>query len=133
MRHGLDQIFYPLQITWTMSFGFTYVAIALLYIRLFPETRLRKIAIVMGVIGGLAAISDVGILIWQCTPIAFFWDKSIPGGHCIEQSKTYVSCSAFVVVLTFILFLVPIPTIYGLHMTPMKKFGLVLTLSTGAL
>lgn len=127
------QIFYPLQITWTFNFGFTYAAIAFLYLRHFPETMLAKAAVVMGAIGMLTAIVDAGVLIWQCTPIAFVWDKSIAGGHCIDQNRAYTATSALILVLIFVLFFLPLPTIYGMQMSPTKKLGLTLTLSIGAL
>lgn len=87
----------------------------------------------MGVIGALDGIANVVILIWQCTPVAVFWDKSIPGGHCIKQKLTYKTNSAIIVVLISTLFFLPIPTIYSLHMSSAKKLGLAITLSMGFL
>ena len=127
------QFFFPLQILFVVNFTFTYVAIALLYIRLFPETKLRKAAMVMGIIGLLDGTADVVTLIWQCTPVAYFWDKSIPGGHCINQTLSYKIASAIIVVLISTLFFLPVPTIYSLHMSSAKKLGLAVTLSMGFL
>lgn len=94
---------------------------------------MAKVATVMGVLGMLTAIADVGILIWQCTPIAFFWDWSIPGGHCINQQRAYTAAAVLIMVLVFVLFFLPLPTLYGLHVSSTKKLGLTLTLSMGAL
>ena len=94
---------------------------------------LAKAAVVMGAIGMLTAIVDVGVLIWQCHPIAFVWDNSIPGGHCINQHRAYTAASALILVLIFVLFFLPLPTLYGMTKSPTKKLGLTLTLSMGAL
>ncbi len=133
MHPMFPQYFYPLQITFAAAFGSNYVSIALQYVRLFPETTLRKASIWMGTIGGLHATITMGILIGQCTPVAYFWDKSIPGGRCIKQQLTYKTTSSHLVILVGILFLLPIPTILSLHMSPTKRWGLVLTFSLGAL
>lgn len=94
---------------------------------------LAKVAVVMGVIGMLTAIVDAGFLIWQCTPVAFVWNKSIPGGHCINQHRAYTTAASLILALVFVLFFLPLPTLYGMHMSTTKKLGLTLTLSMGAL
>lgn len=126
------KMFYPFQLTWTSAFGVTYLSVLALYIRVFPNTWLRKWSIYSGIVAILFEVSTLGWLIFQCTPIRFFWDKSKPG-HCINQSQTYVITSAMVAIMIVWLYLLPIPAVWSLQLSKGRKYGLAVTFSVGAL
>jgi hypothetical protein len=106
-----------------------------LYIRIFPNTWLRKWSFYLGVLVALLMISSFAFTIFQCTPVRFFWDKSI-SGRCVNPNQSYVATlvmSSIVAAFIFVLFLLPVPAVWGLHLTRTRKYGLAFVFSIGAL
>lgn len=88
---------------------------------------------VLGVIILLWCIAVLAVTIFNCHPIRFFWDKSIPGGRCLD-GKIQTWCLAATSISTdIVLWIVPIPWLWGLHMNWPKKIGLMLTFALGGL
>jgi hypothetical protein len=118
---------------WTAVYAITYYSVLAWYIRVFPNTTLRKWSIYVGIGAGLFMISCFVVEIFQCTPIAFFWDRSIPGGHCVDRYRLYVSSSILHILTILLLFLMPVPTVWALQLTTSRKCGLIVVFSVGAL
>ncbi|KAF6810872.1 CFEM domain-containing protein [Colletotrichum sojae] len=65
------------------------------------------------------------VVIFQCAPIAFFWDKTIPGGRCIKGT-TFYAITAGLTILTDILVLAfPFWIFIGLQMARRVKAALI--------
>jgi hypothetical protein len=72
-----------------------------------------------------AMIAIFLVIIFQCNPIAYNWDKTIAGGTCIEQ-KIFVVLSAATTIFTDILMLVfPFWIVMGLNMPRRTKIGVI--------
>ena len=57
-----------------------------LYLDLFPIPRFRVVCHAVNISIVLAIIAfDVGT-IFQCTPIPYFWNRTIEDGHCIATA-----------------------------------------------
>lgn len=72
-------------------------------------------------------------VVFNCKPINYFWDKSIPGGHCIDaraQSYALASISTLTDVVVWVL---PIPWLWGLQMNLAKRLGIIATFALGGL
>ncbi|KAJ6279424.1 hypothetical protein J3E71DRAFT_222558 [Bipolaris maydis] len=100
------------------------VSIVVQYFRIFP-VRCFRIAclIVLGLVvayGAWAVSSSVLI----CTPIAFSWDKSIPGGRCMNQLTVWITNAALNITLDVVIFLMPLLVIRGLSISKSQKRGL---------
>lgn len=103
----------------------------MLYVRLFPNTWMRKTCYSFGIFNVLNLGAGGIALIFQCTPIRFFWDKSVAGGHCVRQYEFYVAGGAITMISVVIAFFLPIPIIWGLKITTSKKWALVVAFSVG--
>ncbi|KAF2176653.1 hypothetical protein K469DRAFT_606539 [Zopfia rhizophila CBS 207.26] len=71
----------------------------------------------------------------QCKPIAFNWDKTIPGGNCLDQKYlTGISFSMSAVNITtdWACALLPIPLLWNVQMNRRKKISVGIILSMGA-
>lgn len=60
-------------------------------------------------------------LVLDCHPIAYSWDKLIPGGHCLDGKKAFNTISGVGALIDIILLVLPIPWLWGLQMNRQKK------------
>lgn len=70
-----------------------------------------------------------GIATWivnltVCAPIAFYYDKSIPGGVCKDQSISGSVNGALSLLGDIFILSLPLPMIWKLHMNTRRKIAL---------
>ena len=70
-------------------------------------------------------------LMFMCSPLAFYWDKSIEGGTCLNNSVNNVVVSFINLVLDLIVVALPMPMLWGLQMPTSKKIGLTAIFGIG--
>lgn len=73
----------------------------------------------------------IGILI--CQPVRMNWDPSTPGGHCGNQNAGHSAVGVVDLVVDFLIFLLPIPTVLKLQFPIANKIGLLVIFSFGIL
>jgi len=65
------------------------------------------------------------VVIFQCTPIAYNWDPTIAGAHCIEQGKFYVVTAALTIFTDVLVLALPIWIFADLKMKLKMKIALI--------
>ncbi|KAF6809721.1 hypothetical protein CSOJ01_06776 [Colletotrichum sojae] len=84
--------------------------------------RLCVFAIALGLVGW--GIAVVGVSIFTCTPVARFWDQTIPG-TCIDSSKFYIGITVPPnIVFDLLTVALPIHEVWGLQMGRDKKLAI---------
>ena len=68
-----------------------------------------------------------------CQPLAFNWDKTIPGGFCADQHAAYISAGIINLIIDVSIIVLPMPMLWGLQMAMMRKVALTAIFSLGAL
>jgi hypothetical protein len=114
---------------------FAKTSVVCLYYRIFAvSTRtFRVVCYAMNawiVVSGLAYIIAT---IFQCTPIAAFWDRSITSFKCFKNEPWWISYATIQITTDFMLLALPIPQILKLSMSRAEKLGLCLVFGTGGL
>jgi len=101
------------------------LAILELYLRIFLSRSFRMACYVtIGIV--VATFVATGLTAtFQCTPIAFQWDKNIKDGYCIDELAFFRWCSLPNVITDVVLLVLPIPIVLRLHATTQKKLELV--------
>jgi len=63
---------------------------------------------------------------FECTPVNYFWDKTIEGGHCVNNALTVIGfINGFLSFLGDVFMLcMPLPMIYKLQMNKQSKIAL---------
>ena len=119
--------------TYAFSVMFPKLSILSLYIRLFVEPTVRRLSYFTTAF--VVASFVAGITTWgfTCQPFAFNWDKSIPGGHCIDIMKSYTYFSIPNLISDVAIILLPLHTIWKLQVPRSTKFGLFITFILGGL
>lgn len=128
----LFKVLYISQLTQTITFGFTKLAVILFYRRIFIT---RTFSIISWVMIGLTIIWTIAFFaanLLQCLPISENWRLPDPGA-CIQTTMMYLA-QAWSDMFTDVLILaMPLPWLWRLQMAPMRKFFVVLIFQLGAL
>lgn len=69
------------------------------------------------------AISTWFVNLNVCTPIAFFYDKTIQGGYCRNQAISGTANAALSLLGDVLILALPIPMIFGLQINITKKIA----------
>jgi hypothetical protein len=69
--------------------------------------------------------------IFQCTPVAYVYDTSIPGGHCIKQGAFYVATATMTIFTDLLVVVIPMIIVYSLQMPLRRKLMVVGILCLG--
>ena len=84
-----------------------------------------------------AGIAFTLVTIWQCTPIAAFWDKSIlikdPSSHCFDSEAFWFSYALVNIVLDVLVLILPIHEVAKLQLPWREKGELTAVFSLGVL
>lgn len=71
--------------------------------------------------------------VFQCTPIAAFWDRTIPGARCFKNEPWWISYATVQITTDFMLLAMPFRQILSLSMGRAEKLGVALVFGTGGL
>ncbi|OAG05885.1 uncharacterized protein CC84DRAFT_1090992, partial [Paraphaeosphaeria sporulosa] len=93
----------------------------------------RCVYVVKGLTVLLFLANIIGLLA-GCSPIQYNWDTSIPGGHCgITRSQSFYLSGALNLALDIIIVVLPLPVIWTLRVSGLRKLGISLMFSLGAM
>ncbi len=109
------------------------LAILCLYLRIFTQRRYRNATYGIAIVMFLNWLTGclMGLLI--CKPVAYSWDKTIPGGYCGDIMAAYRWASLPNLITDVAMLLLPMPVIWNLHTGLSQKIGLTLTFITGSM
>ncbi|KAJ9631695.1 hypothetical protein H2203_000094 [Taxawa tesnikishii (nom. ined.)] len=132
-RHGYDippentvtylKILLSIMLTYMWAMSAIKASILLFYYRLFNINRALRWTVYFTLCFVLGwHVSYFFALIFQCTPVAYFWDRSIPGGHCVDHgalnnNTLSVSNSAFNVFTDLMCLIAPLPVLIKLRLS----------------
>ena len=69
-------------------------------------------------------MSQVFPTIFQCSPIAYSWNKTIVGGHCINVHVMWIVQDILILVLNIYVVVLPLPMIWDLQITRPEKIAI---------
>ena len=86
---------------------------------------IRYSIIALIVVNTASMIAILLTLIFQCTPIAYNWDTTIKGGHCIKEGVFYVSSACVTIVTDLLVLALPFWIVMGLSMAKKLKIAVI--------
>lgn len=132
---GWAQCILAFELIYFTSMSLPKMAIVFLYLRVLNwKGPMRTMAYV--VLGLLVAtsLSFVVTACLQCRPIAFWWDKKLPGGGtCIDVQAFFHSQAIPGIVLDAIIIAMPLQTVWELKLPIAKRIALLLIFAIGSL
>ncbi|KAI9644955.1 hypothetical protein NHQ30_006990 [Ciborinia camelliae] len=121
----------PLVYVWAITFP--KLAILAMFLRIFTIGFYRTTAMAIAAVLVASAFATTLVSIFECRPIAYFWDRTIPNGYCtINSEKFYLWASLPNIITDVMILILPQPMIWRLHTTRSVKFGLSFTFLTGS-
>jgi hypothetical protein len=125
--------FFGAQIVYKIVIAVNKLSFLCLYLRIFPQRIFRLICYYgLGVISIWGA-AYVFLTIFQCKPIASFWDKTIKTPKCLDKEGLWMSYSVINMVLDLLILALPIYPLSQLRLQRSKKIGLLVVFGMGAL
>ena len=122
-------------ILYGLSIALSKCAILFLYVRVFT-TRNKTFTFGVYLIGFFViatGVANMFVAIFQCSPVAYEWDKSIQGGNCIDE-VAFARYMAIPNVITGVFMLVmPLPLSWRLNLDIAAKIALTATLLHGTM
>jgi hypothetical protein len=130
------ELYFYAQIFYKITFGLTKVSILLLYLRVFGVWKFfRRLCWILVAVVISFTTSSVIASIFQCSPVAFAFDKSLNNGHgtCFDLTKFWYANAGFNIGSDAILIVMPIFPVKGLNIPTRSKVALCGVFAIGIL
>ena len=128
------QAFFATSISFAFSASAIKLSVLFYYRRIFPEQQFRIICIFVGLVVIAWFIAYMFLEFFTCIPFAYYWNKAIPGGHCINQNHVaYYGTTPPDVLTNLALLVLPIPYLWRLQMQRAKKIAITVIFVLGTL
>ncbi|KAL6708725.1 hypothetical protein ACN47E_002421 [Coniothyrium glycines] len=126
--------FYGANVIYKVVLMFNKISVVCLYNRIFSVSNktFRVCCHAMNAWILASGLAFIIATIFQCTPIAAFWDRSIVGFKCFKNEPWWISYATTQITTDLVLLAMPVPQILKLSMGRAEKFGLCLIFGTGA-
>ena len=109
------------------------VSILLLYYRIFsPNRRVKLLIFSLVPLLFLFYTANMLVKVFLCIPRRKIWDKSVDG-HCVDVHSLFLSSAVVNVISDFYILVLPIPSIWKLHVPLRRKIGVMAAFSAGLL
>ncbi|RHZ52698.1 hypothetical protein CDV55_103566 [Aspergillus turcosus] len=123
--------FYGAQIVYKVVITVNKISFLCLYLRIFIQPTFRRICY-----GGIAFLTAWGlayilVTIFQCTPVAAFWDKTITHKTCVNSKAQWLSYAVINIVCDVLILAMPIYPVSKLHLARGKKIALAVIFGLG--
>lgn len=120
-------------IVYGLSIALSKCAILLLYLRVFTTSNKAFAAsvYVIGFVVIATGVANTFVAIFQCTPVAYEWDKSVQDGRCIDVVAFARYMTIPNVVTGAIMLIMPLPLAWKLNLEISAKLALTATLLHG--
>ncbi|KAL0940477.1 uncharacterized protein CTRU02_203240 [Colletotrichum truncatum] len=113
--------------------GFTKLSLLAFYLHLSPQKWFR-IAIWIGItVVSLNTACITALMLFQCNPIQKGFDSTITGGSCLNAAILYMATAVSNIASDVMLFVLPMPMVFKLHMRMAQKLGLVIMFAVGSI
>jgi len=130
-----QQIWFIEELGYIFSTVTLKMSITILLLRLCGPRRYRILVLGTGFLYLVAGIGFTLVIVFQCTPSTFYWDKSIDG-YCIPEHDliplAYIN-AALTASTDFVFALLPIRIIWNMQMDKGTKISVGIVLGLGLL
>ena len=103
------------------------------FLRIFWEKPYRIACYVLAAVLVGNGIATSFAAAFGCTPIAYLWDKTIPGGHCIDYIALFRWGMLANILTDLVMLVLPLPVVWKLNTSKKVKVALTTTFLTGSM
>ncbi|KAK7189183.1 hypothetical protein DPSP01_005426 [Paraphaeosphaeria sporulosa] len=116
---------------YNLSLTATKMSILTQYLRVFPIPRYRVACYVVMAFVALYGLWTLLGSIFLCFPVAFFWDKTIADGRCLNQEAIWFSNATINIVQDVVILILPIAVLKSLPIPSRQKKALIAVFGLG--
>ena len=120
------QIFYAARILYSFAIASIKFSILLLYLRLFPSLWVRRGAKTIMITCTSGCTILLFLWVFKCKPVPKAWDLN-EAGTCVHRGSLFQAHAIFSLLINVMIILLPMPTLWGLHM-PLRRRALVMAI-----
>lgn len=125
---------YAVQILYNPILALVKSSVLCFLLRLFGQKKgLRRFIIGLNVVNLSQMTAVFFAILFQCTPIAFNWDPTIKGGHCVQQRVLFTTTAVFSIVTDLIVLGLPLWIFIDLNIPKRTKIPLLFVFLLGFL
>lgn len=103
-----------------------------LYLRIFITRYFKWLCYISLGLVIIWAVGSTFATIFQCVPVAAFWDKSVKA-HCTDSDAFWYAYGITNIITDAIIFTLPVREVTKLHLPRREKIGLIFVFALGAL
>ncbi|KAK2002730.1 hypothetical protein LX36DRAFT_651843 [Colletotrichum falcatum] len=116
--------FYTSIVLYNAALGGIKMTFLLQYYRVLAVQKMKKVFIGAMVIVGAYSVSQILLMIFQCSPIATFWDSTVPG-TCLPNYPVWYANAAGNIFTDIMVLVLPLPSINSLKLRRGQKYVLL--------
>ncbi|MCJ1389690.1 hypothetical protein MMC18_002547 [Xylographa bjoerkii] len=128
-----EKSLYALEWLYLASIALPKISIVALYLRIFTSRTARFTCYLLIFIIVANWISFLFASTFQCSPIAYQWDKTIEGGTCFNIEAAFKASGAPNIATDAVILVLPIPTVWRLKASWIRKAGLMFIFLMGGI
>lgn len=129
------KFFYIMEILYFAELALLKVSILFFYLRIFPDTRIRRVLWVTQTLNVLVGVAFVIAASVPCTPISYFWTKwdGEGQGKCININALAWANAIISIVLDIWMIAIPLSQLPKIKLHWKRKVGIALMFFVGTL
>ncbi|PYI08671.1 hypothetical protein BO78DRAFT_310226 [Aspergillus sclerotiicarbonarius CBS 121057] len=120
----IDKLLLCMECFYCTSIVFVKTSILKMYHRIFIDRATRLGTYILGFITISWAISIIFVCIFQCTPVARTWDKSIPG-HCINLKGSFIGNAVPNIVTDIAILTLPVTRVWRIQASLSERLSII--------
>lgn len=122
------------ELVYFTSVALPKLGIICLYLRIFNwKGAMKTAALVLFTLTAMLSVSLVVSACFQCIPLAYWWDRTIPGGSCFDVQGFFHAQAVPGAILDLAIMALPIGTIWHLNMPTVKRVALLMVFLVASL
>jgi len=125
------KLFYFGEAIYYIVVGTTKVAILFLYLRVAVQKGYRALIWATMAFVTLTFVAFVVAGLFQCSPITYAWDKTIPGGTCFNVTALFYANSGVNIFQDVLIYILPMKMLWEIQLPRKQKMALVIVFAVG--
>ncbi|KAK3718219.1 hypothetical protein LTR37_005334 [Vermiconidia calcicola] len=113
-----------------LALCFVKLSILLQYLRVFPQDKFRTACYVLMAVIVAYSCGTVFSAVFACTPVAYFWDRSLDGS-CVNQTAVWFANASINIVTDICTAILPLPVLKSLPIPTKQRYALMVVFSLG--
>lgn len=133
LTDAFEQPFWASVAFYNLGLTVTKLSVLFQFLRFFVTTKTRRACWALAFLVGIYGVAIFVVSICSCHPVAFFWDKTIRGGSCIDLLAFWYTNAIFNIVTDIAVVTLPIHVLKTLQVPKRQRWALMVIFALGGL